>query len=282
MENNEKEKPANSEPSDLDKLLEQRERLDRVFQEKFTQIMTVMFTDLKGSTAIAEMQGDLASRALMKQHNDIVLPLIAKNQGVLIKTMGDGTMSCFNKPGDSIRAAVEIQKGIDQLNLAQKMKIPVLIRIGIHTGQGIREEKDIFGDVVNVASRFEGQAKPGEICISEETYGALGDKSEFYCRFTKETTIKGKKTPVKLYKVFWNPKEIEADISTGGVTAAAVVKKRLPLAAKAVLSVVILLLGVFIMIYVVGVFRSSTEKRTKEHSITIPIPNERTGKISVK
>lgn len=269
MDDDSKEKPVNLDPSDIDKLLEQREQLDKLFKEKFTRLITVMFTDLKGSTSIAEMQGDLASRALIKQHNDIVFPLIAKNQGILVKTMGDGTMSYFNKPQDSIRAAIEIQKGIDQFNLEKKSKVPILIRIGIHTGQGIVEEKDIFGDVVNVASRFEGQANPGEIYFSEETYNALEDKSEFYCRFIKETTIKGKKDPVKLYKTFWNPKEIEAELHAP-VSVKVEAKEGISLTAKVILFVIMPLLIIFSVIYLRGIFSASNEKRTKQHSVTIP------------
>lgn len=273
MDDDSKEKPVNLDPSDIDKLLEQREQLDKLFKEKFTRLITVMFTDLKGSTSIAEMQGDLASRALIKQHNDIVFPLIAKNQGILVKTMGDGTMSYFNKPQDSIRAAIEIQKGIDQFNLEKKSKVPILIRIGIHTGQGIVEEKDIFGDVVNVASRFEGQANPGEIYFSEETYNALEDKSEFYCRFIKETTIKGKKDPVKLYKTFWNPKEIEAELHAP-VSVKVEAKEGISLTAKVILFVIMPLLIIFSVIYLRGIFSASNEKRTKQHSVTIPAPAE--------
>lgn len=273
MDDDSKEKPVNSAPSDIDKLLEQREQLDKLFKEKFTRLITVMFTDLKGSTSIAEMQGDLASRALIKQHNDIVFPLIAKNQGILVKTMGDGTMSYFNKPQDSIRAAIEIQKGIDQFNLEKKSKVPILIRIGIHTGQGIVEEKDIFGDVVNVASRFEGQANPGEIYFSEETYNALEDKSEFYCRFIKETAIKGKKDPVKLYKTFWNPKEIEAELHAP-VSVKVEAKEGISLTAKVILFVIMPLLIIFSVIYLRGIFSASNEKRTKQHSVTIPAPAE--------
>lgn len=271
MDNDKKEK-TNSEHLDVDKILEQREQLDRLFQEKFMGLITVMFTDLKGSTSIADTQGDIASRTLIKQHNDIVFPLIEKNQGILVKTMGDGTMSYFNKPQDSIRAAIEIQKGIDQFNLEKKAKVPILIRVGIHTGQGIVEQNDIFGDVVNVASRFEGQANAGEICISEETFNALDNKSEFYCRFIKETAIKGKKDPVKLYKAFWNPKEIEADISHA--PAKTEVKKGLPLIAKVVLFIIMPFLIVFLIIYFGGIFSTPTEKRTKHHSVTIPAPTE--------
>ena len=87
----------------------------------------------------------------------------------------------------------------------------LLARIGIHTGECILEKNDIFGDVVNTASRFESSANPGEILISEDTYNALSDKSEFYARFDREVTLKGKSMPFNAYIVFWDPKEVERD-----------------------------------------------------------------------
>jgi class 3 adenylate cyclase len=258
---------------DVDKIIEERERLDKLFKEKFTRVITVMFTDLKGSTSIAETQGDFASRTLIKQHNDILFPIIKNHSGTLVKTMGDGTMSYFERPQDALRSAVEIQKGMDGYNIEKKPKVPILIRIGIHTGTGIVEQNDIFGDVVNVASRFEGQANPGEICLSEDTYNALDDKSEVYCRFVKETTLKGKKDPVKLYKAFWNPKEIEKDMSAPKPAAAGEAEKKgIPLLVKLILFVLIPFLIIFFMIKGKDIFgpESSDEKRSKRHSVTVP------------
>lgn len=275
-----KEKTTNREAMDVDDLLAERERLDKLFKDKFQRIITVMFTDLKGSTAIADTQGDLAHRSIIKQHNDIVFPIIKKHQGILVKTMGDGTMSYFDKPQDSLRAAVDIQKSIDQFNLEKKSNIPILIRAGIHTGLGIIEENDIFGDVVNVASRFEGQASAGEICISEETYNALEDKSEVYCRFIKETTVKGKKEPVKLYKAFWNPKEIEADIAQTSASSKASSKaeetKGLPRNLRIAIYLAIPTLIVLSIILFQYFFTDSgtDEKRSRQHSISQPAPKE--------
>ena len=87
----------------------------------------------------------------------------------------------------------------------------LLARIGLHTGECILEKNDIFGDVVNTASRFEAAARPGEVLISEETYNSLSDKTEFYTRYDREVTLKGKSNPFKAFIVFWDPKEIEVD-----------------------------------------------------------------------
>lgn len=195
----------------LDKFLEEREKLDALFADKFTRFITVMFTDLKGSTTIAENEGDLVSRMVVKHQSDIILPAIKENNGIFVKSIGDGTLSYFENALDAVRAAVRIQKGMDALNMSKVFKFPVFMRIGMHSGKCVVEENDIAGDVVNTASRFESAADTGGILLSEDTYNALSDKSEIYCRFVKQVTLKGKKEPFNAYKAFWNPQEIELD-----------------------------------------------------------------------
>lgn len=204
-------KNLTAEPEDIEQILEQQARLESLMKEKFTKFVTIMFTDLKGSTSIAETEGDVVSRTLIKEHNSLVFPAIQQHHGVFIKSIGDGTLSYFDNAQDAVRAAVLIQQGMDQLNMAQKFKIPVLMRIGLHSGKCIVEKHDIFGDAVNTASRFESSANPGEIFMSEDTYNALSDKGEIYCRFVKQVALKGKKEPYNAYKAFWDPQEIESD-----------------------------------------------------------------------
>jgi serine/threonine-protein kinase len=203
---------AAAEPvGDMDKYLAERERLETAFQEKFQKFVTVMFTDLKGSTTIAEKEGDIVSRMLIKAQSDILLPAIKENRGIFVKSIGDGSLSYFEQALDAVRAAARIQKEMDALNMSKKFKFPVLMRIGMHSGKCVVEEKDIYGDVVNTASRFESSADPGGILMSEDTYNALSDKAEIYCRFVKQVTLKGKAEPFNAYKAFWNPQEVELD-----------------------------------------------------------------------
>jgi class 3 adenylate cyclase len=196
---------------DLDKLLDERERLDELIKKKFTKTITIMFTDMKGSSSIAESEGDVISRSLIKKHNDILLPVIRDNNGVLVKTMGDGTLSYFDQADDAVRAAVRIQADIETFNHLHPGKTSIQVRIGLNTGTSIVEKDDIFGDGVNVASRFQSIALPGEVYISENTYKSLGDKDSFYCKLIQETKLKGMKGIFKVYKVFWDPAEIERD-----------------------------------------------------------------------
>jgi len=262
----------NNKISDMDQLLEERDRLDKMFNEKFMKLITVMFTDLKGSTSIAENAGDLAVRTLLKHHNDIVLPLIKEHNGNLVKTMGDGTMSYFDSPQDALRAASKIHADIDEFNLSKKIPQLILIRIGMHTGKGIVEENDIFGDVVNVASRFESSSSPGEIYLSEETYNSLTDKEEIYCRFIKTTTLKGKAEPFKIYKAFWNPKEAEADMLS---KKAADEKPEKSYSSIIRLVVIVVPLAIIIFGIIMGLDYFKTgrgeESRSKHHSVTVPL-----------
>jgi len=203
---------SSEDASSFEKYLAERKKLDTMFDEKFNKFVTVMFTDLKGSTMIAEKEGDIISRMLIKSQGDIVRSAIKENKGVFIKSIGDGSLSYFENALDAVRAAVAIQKEMDALNMSKKFDFPVVMRIGMHSGKCVVEEKDIYGDIVNTASRFESSADPGGILMSEDTYNAMSDKSEIYCRFVKQVALKGKTEPYNAYKAFWNPEEIELDI----------------------------------------------------------------------
>ena len=260
---------SESEIDDIEQLIAEREKLDTLFKEKFSKVVTVMFTDLKGSTSIAEAEGDFATRAFIKKHNEIIIPAIENNNGNLVKTMGDGSLSYFPKAQDAARAAASIQSQADEYNLSANPKTPLLIRVGMHTGTTIIEENDIFGDVVNTASRFESSANPGEIYMSEDTYNALEDKGEYYCRFIKTTKLKGKKEEYKVYKLFWNPEEVEDNKFATEPGAAAVETAGFPY------RWVIGLVSVCLLIFLVylskqGAFHKKTEKkRSIHHSVVL-------------
>jgi class 3 adenylate cyclase len=192
----------------LDQLLEQRERIEAMIKNKYTRVITIMFTDLKGSTKLAESHGDVATRLLIKRHNDIVFPSIAAQRGILVKTMGDGTLSYFTEAADAVRAAVQAQRGLLEYNRERPDGVPLLMRVGINTGTGIVEKNDLFGDAVNVASRFETLAEPGEILISESTCEALGaHREEFSVRLKMTTGLKEKSGLFKAFKVCLSPEE---------------------------------------------------------------------------
>ena len=213
-------KSASLQTQDISQFLEQRDEIERAVKAKFQRVLSVMFTDLKGSTAIAESSGDIAVRAMLKRYHDLCLIAVNRHGGTLVKTIGDGSLSHFEHAAAACRAASDIQRGMEEINLAKMYKTLLLARIGIHTGECILEKHDIFGDVVNTASRFESAANPGEILVSEVTYNALADKSEFYARFDRAVTLKGKSMSFQAYIIFWDPKAVELDKNRPTETAA--------------------------------------------------------------
>lgn len=252
---------------DIERYLEEKRKLDAAFEEKFTKVLTIMFTDLKGSTSFAETLGDLGTRMLLKHHDDIVLPILKEFNGTLIKKIGDGTMSQFPTAQDGVRAGVKIQQKLDEFNATKTIKTPILIRIGLHTGKVVVEKNgDVLGDVVNTASRFESSSSAGEVCFSEETYNAMTDKAEMYVRFIRMATLKGKKEPVKVYKAYWNPKEAQADKEAKPVEEV----KGLPVSVKFALAVIIPIVIAFIILQVKAVVsknESAGEKRSISQSV---------------
>ncbi len=262
----------------IEEFLEQRKKLDAQFEEKFTKVLTVMFTDLKGSTSMAETAGDLATRMILKAHNEIVFAAIKANNGTLVKTIGDGTLSHFPTAQDGVRGAAAIQKGIDTYNATSNSKVPIIVRIGLHTGKVIFEKNDIFGDVVNTASRFESSANGGEIYISEETHNALDDKNEIYNRYIKMATLKGKKEPVKIFKVFWNPQEADADKTAGPEVE--IKDEGMPVAIKFVIAIILAIIVVFGGVQM-RIFMNkqinADERRSISQSAT-PVPSPETPK----
>jgi len=148
---------------------------------------------------------------MLQTYHDICRKAVADNHGTLVKTIGDGSLSHFADALSACRAAAAIQRAMEGINLSKEYSSPLLARIGMHTGGCLVEKNDIFGDVVNTASRFETSANPGEILISEDTYNALSDKNEFYSRFDREVSLKGKTKPFRAYIVFWDSREVELD-----------------------------------------------------------------------
>src|SRR3954462_5415122 len=132
------------------------------------RLAAVLAADVAGYSRLMgrDEEGTLAQ---LKSHRKTLLdPAIAANRGRIVKTTGDGVLVEFASAVDATRCAVEIQRGMAAQNadVAQGKKIE--FRIGIHVGDIIIDDSDIFGDGVNIAARLEGIAEPGGVCISDD------------------------------------------------------------------------------------------------------------------
>ncbi|TGL60167.1 adenylate/guanylate cyclase domain-containing protein [Leptospira ognonensis] len=168
--------------------------------------VTVLFTDLKGSTNLYERIGDLKAFSLVQQHFDEVGQVIGKHKGALIKTIGDAIMATFLTPLDAILAANEMLDVIHKFN-ARQLEKEIILKIGIHAGASIavmlNERLDYFGQIINIAARVQGIAEGEEICFTKEIYDYPGVKEIFQNKNLKEedVSLKGIKNPITIYRI---------------------------------------------------------------------------------
>ena len=152
-----------------------------------------MFTDIVGYTALMGSDEQKAFEVLQK-NRDLQGPVIEEFNGKLIKELGDGIMASFNSVSDAVYAAIKIQERCFAEGNFQ-------LRIGIHLGDVIFENEDVFGDGVNIASRIQAIAEPGGIYISESVQLNVANKQDIATRFVMLERFKNVKEPVKIYRV---------------------------------------------------------------------------------
>ncbi len=167
----------------------------------------VMFTDLVGYTALTQRNEALAIQ-LLEEHRRLVRPFFPKHNGREIKTIGDAFLVEFASALEAARCAFDIQQSLNELNSGRPQDRSVMLRIGIHLGDVIHAENDVYGDAVNIASRIEPFASPGGICVSEQVYAQIKNKFEFPLLTLGEKSLKNVNEPVQVYRVIlpWEKK----------------------------------------------------------------------------
>ena len=143
--------------------------------------IALLFTDLKGSTALYDRIGDLNAFALVQQHFDRLQDVTVRHNGAIIKTIGDAVMAAFLKPADAVQAALDMRSEIASFNERQPDKA-LILKIGVHKGAAIavtlNERLDYFGQTVNIAARVQNLADADEIFVSQDVYDATGVRDE--------------------------------------------------------------------------------------------------------
>lgn len=132
----------------------------------------ILFTDVVGSTNLARELGDRVWAMRINRHFDVIRELVEDHGGVLVKSLGDGTMSSFPLAGEALAAAVAIQRHMthdsDEIRLA--------VRAGVDAGEAIETKGDLFGSVINRAARITEAASPNQILVSQEAREAVTEK----------------------------------------------------------------------------------------------------------
>jgi class 3 adenylate cyclase len=173
--------------------------------------VTIMFSDIEDSTVLTERLGDRAWQELLREHNALIREQLKAHGGYEVKTMGDGFMVAFQSARKGLDCAIAIQRAFaghnaDPADTGRRPDgdAPIKVRIGLHTGEAIRDGDDFYGKNVILASRVAGQAKGGEVLVSA-LFHQLVESSTNSSLFVapREVELKGLSERQRLYQVHW-------------------------------------------------------------------------------
>jgi class 3 adenylate cyclase len=132
--------------------------------------LTILFTDLRGSTALYDRVGDLAAFDLVRSHFGALLSAVSSEGGAVVKTIGDAVMATFPTPERALRAAMRMREAMREINESRGSD-DLALNIGLHEGPCLAvmldDRQDYFGQTVNVASRVQGLADPGAVLATK-------------------------------------------------------------------------------------------------------------------
>ena len=165
------------------------------------RLAAILAADVAGYSRLmgADEEGTLAR--LNAHRREFLEPTIAEHNGRIVKRTGDGILLEFGSAVDATRCAIQMQRGMAQRNADVPDDQRIEIRIGIHVGDVIIEEGDIFGDGVNIAARLESIAEPGGICISDDTFRQVRGKVDAVFEDTGDQQLKNIEQPVRVYRI---------------------------------------------------------------------------------
>lgn len=169
-----------------------------------TTTVTVMFTDVVGSTSLRQHQGETVAHEIMGAHNDIVRQQLRDNAGREVKTTGDSFMAAFDSARKAVECAIGIQRALSDYNRSHPLH-PVNVRIGLHTGEAIRAEHDLFGTSVDAAARIMAKAGGEQILVSDVVRTVLGSAKDLGFKDHKRVRLKGFAERWRLWEVAWRP-----------------------------------------------------------------------------
>ena len=178
-------------------------------KEEASGPVTVLFTDIAGSTAMTQELGDAGAQQVVRAHNRVVREALTQHGGREIKHTGDGIMASFSTTLNGVEAAMMMQQGCVEHNAANP-NLPLRLKIGINAGEPISEDNDLFGSTVQMAARIVDKAQADQIFVSEIVRGICAGKP---LRFNNSGSfeMKGFDGGVVLYEVVWQTEPAAAE-----------------------------------------------------------------------
>ena len=165
------------------------------------RLAAVLAADVAGYSRLMGVDEEGTLARLKAVRKALVDPTISKHRGRIVKTTGDGMLVEFASAVDALRGAVEIQREMAEQNASEPQDNRIDLRIGIHVGDIIIDDNDIFGDGVNIAARLEGIAEPGGVCMSNDAYRQVRGKVEIVGDDMGPQPLKNIAEPMQAWRV---------------------------------------------------------------------------------
>ncbi|MDP1966574.1 MAG: adenylate/guanylate cyclase domain-containing protein [Reyranella sp.] len=163
------------------------------------RLATILFADIDGYSRLMRADEEQTLVDLHAHLSEVVGPVIERFHGRIVKTVGDGVLVEFGSAVEAIRSAVELQRGMFERNVGTPVDRRQAFRIGLHLGDVIVVDEDVFGDTVNVAARLQNLAEPDSIVLSDSVYEQVRDKLALPFRDLGRRTVKNIDRPIRMY-----------------------------------------------------------------------------------
>ena len=177
--------------------------------------VTVLFTDMVGSTRLFSQLSVEAAYDLRERHFSLLRQSVAASGGAEVQNLGDGMMVVFSATSSAIECAVAMQQGIEREN--RESDFPIGLRIGASCGEAIREDNDYFGDPIVEAARLCAMAEGGQVLVTDLVKGMAGRRTSHRLEPIGRLELKGFSEPIESYEVVWAPLTPEAADERGQV-----------------------------------------------------------------
>ena len=172
---------------------------DQPQPESSRRLAAIMFTDMVGYSALTQ-RNEAVALTLLTEHNSLIRTALKAHAGREIKTVGDAFLAEFDSALEAVRCAIRIQREFSERNGSAAGE-PIRIRIGVHLGDVVYREGDVFGDGVNIAARVQSSGEAGQIRLSEDVARQVGNKLEYPLKDLGLTPLKNIEQPMHIFSV---------------------------------------------------------------------------------
>lgn len=196
---------TSADDADVDELLRMISSAEEELTSKHTTTRTVLITDMKAFSRMTQELGSAETAKLVQRHRDLLLPIVEKHGGRGKSTGGDGLLAAFERPGEAIAAAAEMQQALAAYNAKRQGETPVLIRAGAAIGEVVLDKggKPFLGDALNLAARIMSLADGGQVFTSR-TVLERADAGSLQTVSHGTFRLKNIAAPVEVVEVLWS------------------------------------------------------------------------------